>query len=301
MAKNILVGVNNIAKKPSNIYVGVDNKARKVKAVYVGVNGIARQCWPAGILPNSYTQFEYIDGRCGLIYADVNPLSYPRIVVDLSVLDNHTYGGAFIEADYDYNNYNPDTGEGWQTTWRVTYEAAFFLTSYMGNSFHFMYAAEQLEQSGYYPDNYDYYYSFDSNSSEGVLKNTRYKVDFFNGGKSVYLYNSEGYYSTASHNLIGDMSSKASITNQYGSPYTRYLNSIKLFGNDGVFYGAKFYNGSTLIRDYYPCYRNSDHAMGYYDLVDKIFYPCKYGSWDSQTNCSYETAVNNGYYIGPIV
>jgi len=43
MAQNILIGVNNIARKVPSAYIGVDGIARKVKAGYIGdVNGIAR-------------------------------------------------------------------------------------------------------------------------------------------------------------------------------------------------------------------------------------------------------------------
>ena len=301
MAKNIFVGVNGVARKPKAIYVGVNGVARRVKSVYVGVNGVAKQVYPGGVVPNNYTQFAYIDGRCGFIYADVNPLSYPRVVIDFSVFDDHAYGGTLVDTYYYHNDYNSDTGENWETAWILLYYASYFMTSYMGNCFNFFYSAEQIDpNTGYFPDESNYYTEFKSNASEGVLKNTRYKLDFLNGN-GVYLYNSEGYYSIASHNLVGNISSKASITNQYGSPYNSYQNGIRLFGNDGVIYGAKMYNGNTLIRDYYPCYRNSDHYMGYYDSVNKIFYKCRSGTPDRERDFTYEQAIQNNYYIGPIV
>lgn len=42
MAKNTLVGIDNVAHKVTKIYVGVDGTARKVKKGYIGVDGIAR-------------------------------------------------------------------------------------------------------------------------------------------------------------------------------------------------------------------------------------------------------------------
>ena len=50
-------------------------------------------------------------------------------------------------------------------------------------------------------------------------------------------------------------------------------------GSDGYYekasaklYYAKYYNGSTLSRDFIPCKRNSDSAIGLYDLVSDTFF-----------------------------
>lgn len=40
----------------------------------------------------------------------------------------------------------------------------------------------------------------------------------------------------------------------------------------GNIYSCKIYDGNTLIRDYIPCYRNIDNAIGLYDLVNGVFY-----------------------------
>lgn len=46
MSKNVLVGVDGLAREAENLWVGVDGKARRVKSAYVGVNGVARKFWP---------------------------------------------------------------------------------------------------------------------------------------------------------------------------------------------------------------------------------------------------------------
>lgn len=46
MSKNVLVGVDGLAREAENLWVGVDGKARRVKSAYVGVDGIARKFWP---------------------------------------------------------------------------------------------------------------------------------------------------------------------------------------------------------------------------------------------------------------
>ena len=55
-------------------------------------------------------------------------------------------------------------------------------------------------------------------------------------------------------------------------------NSIKLFnksngGNSNVRFKEIFiYDGTTLVRDFVPCYRKSDSRCGFYDLVGEQFY-----------------------------
>lgn len=49
MAKNVYVGVNNVARKVTSMYVGVNGVARKIKKAYVGVNGVAQQFYELGI------------------------------------------------------------------------------------------------------------------------------------------------------------------------------------------------------------------------------------------------------------
>ena len=35
---------------------------------------------------------------------------------------------------------------------------------------------------------------------------------------------------------------------------------------------TRIYDGDTLLRDYFPCYRKSDDEIGLYDIVNKVFY-----------------------------
>lgn len=43
MAKNIYIGVDNVARKVKQPYIGIDNIARKVKSGFIGVDNVARQ------------------------------------------------------------------------------------------------------------------------------------------------------------------------------------------------------------------------------------------------------------------
>lgn len=49
MAKNIYIGVGNVARKVKQPNIGVDNVARKVKSGFIGVNNVARQFFSGGI------------------------------------------------------------------------------------------------------------------------------------------------------------------------------------------------------------------------------------------------------------
>lgn len=92
MSKNVLVGVNGLAREAENLWVGVDGKARKVKSAYVGVNGVARKFWPKIVYVwNRYgisykltesAQIRYMDSRGNFYYSYIqrNP-SYNRAYI----------------------------------------------------------------------------------------------------------------------------------------------------------------------------------------------------------------------------
>jgi len=54
-------------------------------------------------------------------------------------------------------------------------------------------------------------------------------------------------------------------TNRNGVPFVDYCSSIKL-------YSFKIYENDVLERDFMPCYRKSDNAIGMYDIVNDKFY-----------------------------
>ena len=54
MAKDMYIGVNNVAQKVKKAYVGVNGVAKEVKKIYVGVNGVARNVYSSGLNPDDY-------------------------------------------------------------------------------------------------------------------------------------------------------------------------------------------------------------------------------------------------------
>ena len=53
MAKNIYIGVDNVARKVKQPYIGINNIARKVKSGFIGVDNVARQFYKSGITLSS--------------------------------------------------------------------------------------------------------------------------------------------------------------------------------------------------------------------------------------------------------
>lgn len=60
--------------------------------------------------------------------------------------------------------------------------------------------------------------------------------------------------------------------------FAQYYNSTSPISkpNSGTkIYYIKIYDGETLVRDMYPCYRTSDNKVGMYDRVNDVFYTNK--------------------------
>ena len=84
-----------------------------------------------------------------------------------------------------------------------------------------------------------------------------------------------GFTTTTSDGII---TATSSVTNCVRSNYSLYLFAKQRF-NDGRtdmdacarIYSVKMWKNGTLYRDFYPCYRESDGNMGFYDKVTNTF------------------------------
>ena len=96
----------------------------------------------------------------------------------------------------------------------------------------------------------------------GLAKNIRMHIELKD---KVYTNNDDLTYS-----VTGTFESPVSLTifalNQNGT--------VTQYGKNQLF-SLKLYDNKTLIRDYIPCYRRSDGAIGLYDLVEDKFYTNK--------------------------
>ena len=82
--------------------------------------------------------------------------------------------------------------------------------------------------------------------------------------------------------------------------FARNSNSSRLMTKSSFkLYDCKMYYNNVLVRDFIPCYRNSDNEVGLYDLVNDVFYTNQgtgnfiYGSVVNIPNPDYPQPINN--------
>lgn len=54
--------------------------------------------------------------------------------------------------------------------------------------------------------------------------------------------------------------------------FARNVSGTINYGTNAKIYYFRIYNNNVLVRDFIPCYRNSDNEIGMYDLVNDVFY-----------------------------
>lgn len=271
MAKNIFIGVNNVAKKPKNIYVGVNGVARKVKAAYVGVNGVARKVWPNNLIPDdSYQSLDYL-GCTSFMAVDTGIATLPvsRVVMKFKFNTNIDIDSVNYTLQYDAYGVAGQALVGSNGTGvpaNVTSTSYYYVNQAVITKTY----GGTIPYFGFFQGprlNDEFPYFFHSNTSEGILINALYTLDFMND-KKVYLYCEKGFYSISSNNLIGTYK-----TNWEAKTNSNNLRIQWPTGQSTSIYTVKIYNSSgTLIRDYIPAYRVSDGVVGLYDFVTRVFY-----------------------------
>ena len=105
------------------------------------------------------------------------------------------------------------------------------------------------------------YSGYNKVSQEGVRISLNTKYNVFKDKNTTYLDNTQMTNTT--------YTTFETPTNMYifamNEGGAKFYSSIKLFT-------LKIYNNNELIRDFIPCYRNSDNEVGLYDLVNDTFY-----------------------------
>lgn len=112
--------------------------------------------------------------------------------------------------------------------------------------------------NGYYSGGYGSAYF---NSTTALTIGTKYnmvldKNELYLDGTLVHTFNTETFENTYNAYLFSQ--------NSTGADGTNYSN-IKL-------YSCKIYDNGTLVRDFVPCYRNSDNKVGLFDLANNVYY-----------------------------
>ena len=118
------------------------------------------------------------------------------------------------------------------------------------NRMQFSYSSEAFYGYGnnYITDNL----TVDNNKHNFNLKNGIFKID----NNQIKEITSNDFESPNSYVFLLAVNNAGTAT---------FYSYIKL-------YKCKIYNNNNLVRDFIPCYRNSDNEVGLYDLVNDIFY-----------------------------
>ena len=184
-------------------------------------------------IPNGYTRVDYIQSN-GTEYIDTNviPTSNTKINLDFEYIGST------------YNGWTAIYGERGATN--TTYFALYINSSTLKITVNYA----GLDAG--------------STSQTTISKNTRYNVK--NDGGQFYLDNVLKTDQSTSNTLVTSTNSMYLFDMHLatGLPQARNIQAR--------IYQCKFYEGDTLIRDYIPCFRNSDNVVGLYDLVNNVFY-----------------------------
>ena len=143
-----------------------------------------------------------------------------------------------------------------------------------------------------YANNNDVSYQFNFGSTSSVLS-----LDVSYLQKNLYLVNKNKLY------INNELKSFRSLVT-FSTPYNLYLmaintaNTASLYAKCKLYY-CKIYDDENLVRNFIPCYRNSDNEVGLYDLVNNVFYTNQgtdvftYGSLVGIPNPDYPQSINN--------
>lgn len=246
---NLDKNIENIAPVLDRFYNQASDKTD------LSENGIVgRTSQNTAILPNEYTQVDYIESS-GTQYINTSfspnqDTSVEMVLETLSLSrENHSLFGARQSSTV--NHYGVVLG------------------SADGNIVYNGYG----QQSNY--------------TNFRVSENTKYK--FYKNKNNLYI-NDNLVFSDTYTTFTPNINMMLLAMNQQNS--ATFLSSMRV-------YSCKVYDGNTLVRDFIPCYRNSDNVVGLYDIVNDVFHTNQgtgtfsYGSVVSIPNPDYPQEINN--------
>ena len=187
------------------------------------------------LLPKGYTQVDYIESS-GTQYIDTGyiPTIYDSIETKFSTTNSPSDTNL-------YGSRKNNTGKEDYTIWINT-------STNKGIAVHFPISATERKDTGWFYKN-----NIIDNSL--ILKVTP---------EACYVNNEKLY-------------TFSDVRTEYDGTYTAYLfcrNDVGISRAKAKIklYYFKLWNGENLVRDFIPCYRNSDNEIGLYDLVNNVFY-----------------------------
>ena len=226
----------------TNVESSLSNRAGKYIITYSATDGsgntstVRRVIGVDGSFERYYTRVDYIEST-GTQYIDTGVIANQNTGFDIDFITYNKIDKGSI--------YGSGTIFGARKTYR---DSGFQLTTYNNASLlgHFLFGTNSSYE--------------DIRYSAGIVPGTRQKISF----KNNILTLPDNSTTTVTDYTFTTPSTLAIFAlNQDGS-IVEY-SKTKL-------YNFKIYDGDTLIRNFIPCYRNSDTEVGLYDLVDNKFY-----------------------------
>lgn len=262
VASNIKKGSSIFGVSGSSVVVdtsdvnATENDLPFGKTAYV--NGEKITGWGDAALPSAYQKVEYIETNS----------SHPAII-NSGVQLAEDYGIFDIEAVFELN--------GWFEN--ASY-AAIFSSADHRYSIHFRHSGQQeiYPEVGWYNTTYPHFGSgiplntrLQCHSTLGVLLNNdssgpvrNFSVIRYNNKPEISVHSNQ-YATTTTYTVFG-MPQPFGIFGRYNRQNSySYRTGAKM-------YRLRVWQNGVLIRDYYPCYRKTDVAIGLYDIVGSQLY-----------------------------
>ncbi len=252
------MGINILSYKSDKTYIGaVSYQANETFTTSSDTYYI--NFWRANNLDSIKIQLE--KGNAISPYKPYQSQTYP-IYLGANLPSNYTKVEYIQSSGTQYidTNYKPTTND------RV--ECSMEYTTLSNQSIYGTYSGDVLEVFGNsvtnmweYRDNTAWVSSTSSTSA-----NTKYDVEFYYGRSNQYLKVNNEIVVSSTHSFTNATSSiNAYIFGRNNNNSVQANAYIKL-------YSMKIYSNEVLVRNFIPCYRNSDNEIGLYDLVNNTFY-----------------------------
>ena len=245
MARSIYVGVSSKAKRPSKIYVGgSDGKAHLVKKVYVGgSDGKAHQVWPYVPVGNAYQRCEYIMNTNTTEYINTGfkPNSNTRIELTFKPVSMMS-GSSYRRTLFNVIGATTDDPNIFANL-EVAYNRWEFTAGWSSGPSGVEDGTKTLEAPG---------------------SEVQHVLDFNRSSGNTYLDNTLLFSSSIT---FGTIDAQLCLF-AYSTPSSKDASITKFNA-----YRLRVWNGTTIIRDMFPCYLKSNtQTVGMWDAINKAFF-----------------------------
>lgn len=227
------------------------------------------------ILPDGYTQVNYIEAT-GLQLINTNYVPTQNTVVEVDFKSNKTADEPFTSL----------FGVQYSGT-----EGRFYVLFGSTNTIQVNIPRNALQYACLLENGNIEYNNAPSTGAYWTNDRAKYVLDIAN--KIVKINDRTWDLSRLTGDFVSPANSLRLLSRFNGNTGTPDANRSK-----GLLYGAKIYEGTTLLHNYIPCYRNSDNEVGVYDIVGDSFYasssttPFTYGSVATLPNPDYPQDIH---------